>query len=179
MTDRMIPYLRSAAGLLLVLGLVPVFWPATLGGQVSYVMVSGTSMEPGLHDGDLVAMRSKATYEVGETIAYRIPEGDAGAGNMVIHRIVDGDGTTGYVTQGDNRDSVDLWRPTDGDVLGVQWVHLPGAGNLMASMRAPVPLAAASAAIVVVLVLWPSPKARRKAAEQAESDDDRELVTTR
>jgi signal peptidase I len=179
MTDRLIPFLRSAAGLLLILGLVPVFWPASLGGQVSYVMVSGSSMEPGMHDGDLVAVRSKAGYDIGETIAYRIPEGDAGTGNLVIHRIVGGDGTSGYVTQGDNRDSTDLWLPTDADVLGAQWVHIPSGGNAMVAMRAPIPLAAAAAAVTVVLVLWPSPKSRRKQAGQAEDADERELVGTR
>jgi signal peptidase I len=179
MTDRLVPLLRSAAGMLLILGLVPVFWPASLGGQVSYVMVSGSSMEPGMHDGDLVAVRSKAHYDIGETIAYRIPDGDAGAGNLVIHRIVGGDGASGYLTQGDNRDSVDLWLPTDGDVLGAQWVHIPSGGNAMAAMRAPVPLAAAAAAVTVVLVLWPSPKSRRKEAERTAATEDRELVSTR
>ena len=33
------------------------FAPAQLGGQVSYVLVNGTSMEPGFHTGDLVLVR--------------------------------------------------------------------------------------------------------------------------
>ncbi len=167
--ERLAPYLRSAAGLLLILGLVPLFWPQSLGGQVAYVMVSGTSMEPGMHDGDLVVVRSQRTYEVGDTVAYRIPEGDAGAGHLVIHRIVGGDGRTGYITQGDNRDGTDIWRPGDGDVVGAQWLHVPRVGGAVPWLRAPLPLAAGAAVVTVVLVLWPSPRSRRARSPQGQA----------
>jgi hypothetical protein len=63
-------------------------------------------------------------------IAFRVPEGEAGAGSVLIHRIVGGDGTAGYTTQGDNSPASDPWLPTDADVIGSQRWHLPAVGGI-------------------------------------------------
>ena len=98
-------------------------WPLGLGGNASYVVVSGPSMEPAYHTGDLVIARKKPAYEVGDIVVYRTEYGD------VIHRIIDGDGEDGYVLQGDNNDTIDQWKPTDADVLGGAWLHAPAVGK--------------------------------------------------
>src|SRR5213592_2340237 len=57
--------------------------PQGLGGRAGWVLVSGTSMLPHLHTGDLVLARHRSSYHVGEVIAYRVPEGQVGAGHVV------------------------------------------------------------------------------------------------
>ena len=62
--------------------------PVALGGNTTYTIVAGHSMEPSLESGDLVITRRQASYDVGDVVVYEIPEGSPGAGVKVIHRIV-------------------------------------------------------------------------------------------
>jgi signal peptidase len=122
-------------------GWLALLWPHSLGGGVSYVMVVGRSMEPGLHTGDLVVVQRARSYDVGDVIAYRVPDGQPGAGATIIHRITGGSEAEGYITQGDNRSGADAWRPGPGDVLGRRWVLVPRAGWALAGLQSPLPLA--------------------------------------
>src|ERR1700755_3622897 len=94
--------------------------PQTLGGRAGWVLVSGTSMLPHLHTGDLVLVERQAHYHLGEVIASRVPKGRVGAGHVVIHRIVGGSGAKGWRMQGDNRTAADLWYPKKRDIHGAQ-----------------------------------------------------------
>jgi signal peptidase len=115
--------------------------PVALGGPASYDIVTGTSMEPRLHTGDLVIAQARSTYDIGDVVVYRAPAGQPGAGSLIVHRIVGGDAATGYVVQGDNKDSPDLWRPLPGDIVGRSWIELPGSGMVLAVLRRPLVLA--------------------------------------
>ena len=58
-------------------GVIALAWfvwlrPVNLGGDVSYVMVQGKSMEPTFHDGDLVIARRGGTYHRGDVVAFRV-----------------------------------------------------------------------------------------------------------
>ena len=150
---------RTASGVILFLAVAVLFLPDVLGGRASYIIVSGESMEPRYETMDLVVMRRTGAYAPGDLITYRIPEGDAGAGHQVIHRVVGGNGTSGYVTQGDNKANPDLWHPTDVDVVGEEWFGLPGVGRWLLWLRQPHVFGALAAAIVVAsIVARPDPR---------------------
>jgi signal peptidase I len=115
--------------------------PQSLGGRADWVLVSGTSMLPRLSTGDLVLVERRPGYHAGEVVAYRVPKGQPGAGFVVIHRIVGGNGRTGWIVKGDNRTSPDRWRPTDADVLGAKLLRIPDAWLLLRFLRTPLFLA--------------------------------------
>ncbi len=98
-------------------------------------------------------MRSTGSYEVGDLITYRVPEGDIGAGSQVIHRIIGGNGVDGYVTQGDNKPNADRWHPTDSDVVGEEWFSIARGGYYLLWLRQPTVFGAFMAALVVALVV--------------------------
>ena len=100
--------------------------PQFLGGPAQFVVISGTSMEPGLHTGDLVLVHRQDAYRIGDVVAYRVPKGEAGAGRVIIHRIIGGSADRGYVLRGDNRKTSDFWQPKPAQVVGKMKVPLPG-----------------------------------------------------
>src|ERR1700758_2729283 len=117
-------HVRAAAGLAAQLAVVAaLLWfclPQSIGGRAGWVLVSGTSMLPHLHTGDIVLVERQSSYHVGEVIAYRVPKGQVGAGYVVIHRIIGGKGQSGWKMKGDNRTAPDLWYPTNRDVIGAK-----------------------------------------------------------
>ena len=143
-----------------------VIWlrPATFGGPVTHLIVSGESMEPTLYQGDLVVLRKQSTYGVGDIVAFEIPKGDPGAGAIVIHRIIE-TGPDGYLLQGDNKPIPDLWRPSDEHVSGKVWFHVSDAGRFIAQVRSPLWLGAFAGALSFVLAITaPVPKERARPA---------------
>jgi signal peptidase len=123
-----------------------------LGGPADYIIVSGSSMEPTYQSGDLIVTRATNTYSVGDVITYRIPAGEPGEGTAIIHRIVDGT-SSGYVTQGDNRDGVDPWNPAIPDVVGKTWIRIPEAGNIILFLLQPQVVAALAGGLTTLLIL--------------------------
>ena len=138
--------------------------PAVLGGPATYVMVSGSSMEPGLHTGDLVIARKQDSYGVGDVIVYHVREG-AGPGAFVIHRVVGGSAVNGFVTRGDNRKTRDFWRPRPTEIAGKMWFPVPRAGLALGFLRTTPGMAALAALLTFFLVALPS-KPKRGASER-------------
>ena len=141
----------------LLIGVV-LFWafalrPQALGGPAGYVLVSGHSMLPRYHTGDMVLVEKHSSYHVGQVVAYRVPKGDPMAGAQVIHRIIGGNPKTGWIVQGDNRTAPDVWRPKNGDIVGAKAVRLPNAVLLMQFLRSPVLLGLLAACFVFVRIL--------------------------
>jgi signal peptidase len=148
---------NKVAGISLAI-LVCLFWaqylrPQSLGGNAAYVLVSGKSMLPRYHTGDLVLVEHQSAYRVGELIAYRVPKGDPMAGSQVIHRIIGGDAQHGFVVQGDNRTAPDVWRPKTADIVGAKVLRLPGAVVVLQFLRSPLLLGLMAACFVFVRVL--------------------------
>lgn len=116
--------LNARLGSALATGLVIAFWlglaPVSVGGDFSYVVVNGNSMEPYLHTGDIVLLRRDERYGLGEVVAYRDP-----IIGPVLHRIRSQPGDR-FVVRGDNRSNADDYRPLPSDVIGREvlvWRH--------------------------------------------------------
>lgn len=130
----------------LAMGVVVVVWflvlrPVGLGGPAGYEIVAGKSMEPLLHTGDLVITHAQAAYGINDLIVFRVPSGQIGAGDLIVHRIIGGDATSGFDTKGDNNPSPDSWHPKAVDVVGRSWIELPGSGGLLLILRRPLVIA--------------------------------------
>lgn len=138
-----------------------IFAPANLGGQVSYVIVNGISMEPGYYLGDLTIMRKAATYQVGDVVTYR----DAEMNAYVIHRIIGVD-QDHFILKGDNNSWIDAYRPTHEEIIGKLWIYIPKLGKAFKWMRAPLNMALTVGLLGGVLmsgmILKPSQRGKRK-----------------
>lgn len=157
----------------LVLGAMIVSWllwfrPPSLGGNASFVGVDGTSMMPTMHYGDLALVEQKASYNVGDIIAYRIAAGAPGAGQNIIHRIVGGNGRIGFVTKGDHNSYRDtFWHPTTSQVIGRVWFVIPGGMRWIVDLRTPVGFSLFVGLASFALFVWPSHRGaqRRRSAQ--------------
>jgi signal peptidase I len=148
-----------------IIGAAVLLWaftlrPQALGGPTMFVAVRGSSMLPTYEHGDLVVVQSAAAYHVGEVVAYRVPEGQIGAGKIVIHRITGGDATRGFTLQGDHSTAPDPWSPTGADMVGVATWRLANAGRLIFLVQQPVILAGLASAIVVTVFVARPPRPR-------------------
>jgi signal peptidase I len=144
---------------LVAMAVVLAFWfallrPAAIGGPVSYIIIRGSSMLPTYASGDLVIVQTAPAYRVGDVVAYRVPDGDLGAGLIVIHRITGVDQER-FTLRGDNNAASDPWMPRSSDVVGRAWLSVPGLGRVLAVMHQPVALAAlAASGVVGIIVVW-------------------------
>jgi len=167
---RRLPHARRLALLVAQLAFIAaLLWfclPQALGGRAGWVMVSGTSMLPRFHTGDLVLVEHQSSYHLGEVIAYRVPKGQVGAGHVVIHRIVGGNGRTGWTMKGDNRTAVDLWYPTNHDVIGAKQLRIPDAWVVLRFLHAPLFLGLLAACVVFVFVMFGEGGERETGDEQ-------------
>jgi signal peptidase I len=118
-----------------MLVLLAVAWialaPTRAGGQSTFVIVNGNSMEPGFHRGDLAIVRTAASYAIGDIVTYRHP-----TIGMVIHRIVGRDGGR-FVIKGDHNSWLDGYRPDQAEIVGKLWLHIPMIGKAIESVRTP------------------------------------------
>lgn len=96
-----------------------------LGTDVPLAVVSSWSMEPTLHVGDLIVVRAKGDYGVGDIIVYV----GMGAGRLIVHRIVRvEDGR--YVTKGDANRVPDALPVSKSQVKGKVLFVIPYLGNI-------------------------------------------------
>jgi signal peptidase I len=177
MRSKALAWAKKAGGIAIVIAAF-LFWaqylrPQSLGGNAGYVLVSGQSMEPRYHTGDLVLVEKQHSYHAGQLIAYRVPKGDPMAGAQVIHRIIGGDAKHGFVVRGDNRTAPDVWRPKQQDIVGAKALRLPNAIVVLQYLRAPLFLALLAAALVFVHVLGGTGGSRPE--EDADGADAAEL----
>lgn len=160
-------YLLSSKtlGNCVVLGLLGLWFivlgPTAFGGPAAYIEVSGHSMDGTYKTGDLILTHTKDTYAKGDIIAFRANK----QGAQVIHRIIGGNGVTGYSTQGDNNPDPDPWHPKDKDVVGQAWHRFEGKAWIMHLPRQPW-FAGLSAGLLTLLVLGWDARPRRSSSEE-------------
>jgi signal peptidase I len=151
---------RKLAGNLGVLALLGIWFvtvaPTAIGGPAAYIEVSGHSMDGTYRTGDLVVTRQQDSYAKGDIVAFK-----AGSG-QVIHRIIGGNGTKGYTLQGDNNPDPDPWHPTDADVVGKAWIHLPDKAWVLHLPRNPTFAGVTAGLLTTLVLLWDERPWRRR-----------------
>lgn len=163
-------FLTSLVGLALLGALAYISWPARLGGDAMFVVVRGHSMEPTYEMGDLLYARTGGEFHVGDVAIYRIPEGQQGAGTLVVHRIKKILGNGHFVFQGDNKPTVDDVTPDRADLVAKPVMDL-GDLPTRALIVAPI-IFTLLAAGLVTYVFWPG----REDEGEAESPARRLMV---
>jgi len=103
-----------------------------LGGHASYVIVNGNSMEPTYYRGDLIILAEASSYSKGDIVTYK----DHKLGAYVIHRIIGKDGEK-YILKGDHNYWIDATHPSQSEIIGKQWIHIPDVGDSIIWMRKP------------------------------------------
>jgi signal peptidase I len=133
------------------------FAPTRIGGSTSYVVTHGTSMEPRFYTGDLAIIRSAASYQVGEIVAYRSDL----LHTTVLHRIIARQGTL-FVFRGDHNDFIDPQLVPRADLVGKLWLRVPHGGVLLSMLHTPMGAAALCALVGVLTLLGVTEKGRRR-----------------
>jgi hypothetical protein len=108
-------------------------------------------METTYSPDDLVILKSKESYEVGDVIGFRVAGGGA-----VIHRIVGGNEIDGFLTQGDNPDTnphVDPWKPKPNHILGAVRLKIDRFGAFFRLMKHPFVIGAIASVTAVYVIL--------------------------
>ena len=157
---------------LFVLGFLGVWFltlaPTAIHGPAAYIEVSGHSMDGTYRTGDLILTHTRDTYGVGDIITFKVPAG-SGEG-QVIHRIIGGNGATGYTTQGDNNPDPDPWHPTDADVVGQAWKRFEGKAWMLHLPRQPW-FAGVTAGLLTLVVLGIDALPRRRSTPAEVPDE--------
>ncbi len=107
--------------------------PTKIGGQTSYVIIHGNSMEPKFHTGDLAIVRKASSYQVGDIVAYW---NDSMAA-YTIHRIID-TRQDRFIMKGDNNSWIDPIQPGQEEIIGKLWIYLPKVGKTVEWLRSPI-----------------------------------------
>lgn len=138
MTNQRKWWLAFWSGAILVIAFTGwiLFVPPQLGGQATMVIVDGNSMEPGYHQGDLVIVRSADYYQIGDIVAYKHLQ----MGKYVIHRII-GEELNRFILQGDYNTWTDGFKPSQKEIIGKHWIHIPKIGKVISWLRKPYYLA--------------------------------------
>ncbi len=145
-----------------LLAIVGAWWitlaPRSIGGPGTYVVVSGKSMLPLLHTGDLVIAHQQSQYRPGEIVVVSIDGGE------VIHRLWAGNAKVGWTTKGINKLTPDLWTIPNKDVLGTKWLVVPNAVGWVRWAGTATGRSALAAALALFVVLMPRRDRRQQVA---------------
>lgn len=154
---RWLPWLQVVRGLLVAAvsaTVVTLLWPATLGGRSMLVVVHGTSMLPQFQPGDLLYSKVSGQFAVGDIAIFRVPAGEPGEGQLVVHRVVGLDDDGRFIMEGDNRPNEDGLRPGPEDMVAHPLLNL-GPWPLRLVKAVPWMLVSL-VAVLLGRLLWPS-----------------------
>ena len=157
--------LASGLGVIALACLWYCFAPVALGGSTTYVVTDGISMQPRFHAGDLVLVRGQSNYRVGQIVAYN----SKAFHTIVLHRIIARDGSR-YVFKGDNNNFIDFEHPAKSQLIGALWMHIPGAGARLKSVRSPALVALLFTAATLLLAGGVFVRRRRRGGRQRRAE---------
>jgi signal peptidase I len=102
-------------------------------GYVKARVVLTGSMQPTISPGDIVitAPVTRIEPKIDDVAAYQARRFDGAPVGVFTHRIIDGDGKTGWTLKGDNNPTPDIQQPKNNDILGVMIFVIPWLGNLL------------------------------------------------
>lgn len=131
--------------------------PVQAGGQTSFAVTDGISMNPMLHAGDLVVTRTAASYRVGDVVLYD----NSFLHRQVLHRILKIQHSR-YYFKGDNNDFVDPGYATQGQLVGKLWFHIPKAGLVLTWIGRPSHSGLFATGVALLLILGFRASGKRK-----------------
>lgn len=144
---------RAVISIVLLVFLGLAVWPTSKGGPLTFAIVSGESMEPGYHTGDLlIAVRKFDGYQVGDSIVYMVD--DERLRGRVVHRITAELPNGNFLTRGDNKPFNDPWEVRSEWILGEVKLLIPQVYTALRIMASPIFLGTIFG-LFVVLLLWP------------------------
>ena len=137
-------------------------------GYKPFIVLSG-SMETKIRIGDLIITKiiDPKSLKVDDVIAFRDEEN-----TVTTHRIIDiidKDGTTYFVTKGDNNSSQDRYLVKYKDVEGIYITRIPGVGQALNELSKPTTMIIVILGITIVFILLFSisnKKMRKKEQEE-------------
>jgi len=143
---------------LISIPLIIYIWPMSLGGDATFLIVSGQSMLPTILPGSLVITKQAPSYQIDDIVAYFLREG--GSAKIVVHRIID-EKPQGFVIKGDNNPRKDSGYPDHDNIIGKVVFATPYAGDILASLRNPI-LLIGTASVMAVIQMEQGRRKRRK-----------------
>jgi signal peptidase len=167
---------------LLLLGIIVVgvwfLWPVNFGGSARFIIVEGKSMEPTFHLGDAVVVKTLDNPTVGDIVVFQVPEGEPGAGGLVVHRLygVRDDGS--FITKGDNRRLPDPFHVRQENILGTPTWTLPQFGRFILSLANPY-IVGGAIGLIAFIVILPRSKDEKDEKEGDEPKPAPAAVSTR
>jgi signal peptidase I len=102
-------------------------------GIIQFKTVLSGSMRPHINVGDVIVAISTKWVEphVGDVATYHVTDLRGHKVTYWVHRIIGGNGTTGFIFKGDANPLPDLGRPQLGDVQNVVLFHIPRMGKIL------------------------------------------------
>ena len=126
------------------------FWPASLGGDTTLMLVQGQSMLPTILPGSVVVAKAAPEYNVGDIVAYT--QRDGSASKIIVHRILEIHDNGYLLIQGDNNPSPDAGFPTKKDILGTVLFSTPYVGDVISLFKNPLVMAAAAGVLFFIQI---------------------------
>jgi signal peptidase I len=122
----------TVAGYILAAILVTFSVLSSTGYVKARVVLTG-SMQPTINPGDIVitAPVTRVEPKIDDVAAYQARRFDGAPVGVFTHRIIDGDGESGWILKGDNNPTPDIQKPKNNDILGVVIFVIPWLGNLL------------------------------------------------
>lgn len=114
-------------------------------GLTSYAVLSG-SMEPSIHTGSVVFVKSTSEYKIGDVVTFKTNNPDKIPTTHRVHEMRAISGVERYVTKGDANDDIDSRELSKPDIIGKVTFSIPFLGYLTSAVRTP------AGFIVVILI---------------------------